>query len=237
MKFILGCLSLAVVLTFSMSSESLAAKRKKQPEFQCIPRKEIEQKAKECNDNEAYADAAVKCLNKLKALVDEKTKEAKTQLQSSVDESTNKNSQTQSTQGAANNYQISQQVLANLIQSAKQARLQVSNYLKDIVVPDEIALVEAGLDIDEVLLSEPCYAENQEVLLFVEEDIYKIIDELEASKNKSSALKSNSMSKKNSYSTKTKGAITSGKGQGAKLKGSKKVKPESDISGTEEKNP
>ncbi|MCO5142311.1 MAG: hypothetical protein M9962_04380 [Oligoflexia bacterium] len=229
---------IVLAISLCLETSSFAKSRKSYPSFQCISREEIDQKTKDCSDNEAYAEAAVLCLNKLKDLVDEKTKEAKSQLSSSVQEHTSDtaNSQTQATQGGASNYQISQDVLNELIDAAKQARSQVSNYIKDIYVPDEIAWAEAGLDLDDILLAEPCYAENQEVLVLVEEDIYKIIDDLEASRGKSASLQSNTLNKKDSYNNQSrKNKTATGKGKGSvNLKGKKQEKPESDISGTEE---
>jgi hypothetical protein len=199
---------------------------------------EIDKSAGSCEDNEAFAEAAVLCLRELQALVDKETENAEAALRSSTEAHTADavRSQTNALGGSAANYNLSADALDRLLRVAREASKSVASYITNIYVPEEIAYVEAGMDLDEILLSSPCYKENHEVLIWVEDDVYQIIDDLEEAKKASRKLDSSAKGRKvrqNTVAPKTKidrrarGASRAAPGV--------KVQRSSDISGTEDK--
>lgn len=227
-----------VLLAAVASSPAFGAPRKAVT-FSCTSRAQIDASTEECADNEAYAEAGVLCVNKLKELVDKKTAEAKKKLGSSNEAhmSDAVKSQKNAMGGAASNYGISQDTLDELLSSARQAKQQVSKYLDDLYMPEELALAEETGNPEEILKNEPCYNDNREVLTWVEEDIDKIIAELTAAKVASSALDAHSTTRE-THADSLSPAATSTTNQGTSGAGSA-VKPKnwrpSDISGTQDK--
>ena len=193
-----------------------SAEDKKDPPFTCATIQEIDRNAEDCEGNIRFAEAGVRCLKKLEALVKKKTSSAKAMMENSneahVGDATN--SQTMAMGGAGSNYAISIATIDALIRAGRQANAIVGNYVNNIYVPDEFALVEAGLDKDEILLGEKCYAENRETLLWVEQDIDKIIDDLEKLRAVSSSLKGGSENREARQDSSGQDPVTKGVGGG-----------------------
>jgi hypothetical protein len=184
-----------MMATALLPAMAQAAQPKRAPSpFACAPLASLNSRAQECDDNVVYAEAGVLCLRKLQNLVKEKQQAAKKALRASNEAhlSGGKNSQAAGQAGAASDYNISSEVLDELISAAKQANGQVSGYLDHIYMPEDMYLVDNGLDPDDILLENACYAENQEVLVMVESDINDIIKDLEATKAASGKLQGQS---------------------------------------------
>jgi hypothetical protein len=214
------------------------ANLKKVPVFACATVQEIDKEAEDCEGNVLFAEAAVLCLNKLKDLVEAQTSAAKKHMEASTQAYTNDaaNSQTNSMGGSAANYGISMDTINRLLLSAKQANAQVGDYVKNVYVPDEFGLVEAGIEKDEILLNEKCYADNKETLLWVEQDIDQIIDELEAMKKMSASLgKSSTVRRSGQDSLSAPAVKSSPKAKGSVGNPKGPARGQSDISGTEKK--
>jgi len=226
-----------LTITLSLLSSPLAqANPKNIPVFACASVQSIDKEADDCDGNILFAEAAVLCLNKLKDLVDAQTAAAKKQMEASTNAHTSDatNSQTNSMGGSAANYGISMDTIEQLLRSAKQANAQVGNYVENIYVPEEFGLVEAGIEKDEILLGEKCYSENRETMFWVEQDIDKIIVELEAMKKMSASLGGSSTTRKTGQDSLSAPAVKAG-GQGSVGNPKGRDRGQSDISGTEKK--
>jgi len=214
-----------LTITLCILSPALGeASPKKIPVFACATVQSIDKEAEDCDGNILFAEAAVLCLNKLKDLVDAQTASAKKLMEASTSAHTSE----------AANYGISMDTIDQLLRSAKQANAQVAIYMKNIYVPEEFGLVEAGVDEDEILLGEKCYSENRETLLWVEQDIDQIIDELEAMKKMSANLGGSSTTRKTGQDSLSAPAVKAG-GQGSVGNPKGRDRGQSDISGTEKK--
>ena len=204
--------------------------------FQCKSREELDNSTAECADNEAYAEAGVLCLEKLKDLVSKTQAEASAAMGAS--NAAHSGGQENKLAGAENNYGISVDALNRLIQAAKEANAQVANYVSDIYAPEDFHLAEVpGFDRDEILLGDDCYKENRETLLWVEQDIDQIIDDLTAAKNEAAGHGSVSgKGKKAQGSSAPSVKLAPGAKRAAPMAGpkGKDLRP-SDISGTKKK--
>jgi hypothetical protein len=227
MKYLFLACSLIAFSSFQPFAEAAT--------FQCKSRTELDAATAECADNEAYAEAGVLCLEKLKALVSKTQAEAAAAMGAS--NAAHSGGQENKLAGAENNYGISVGALDRLIQAAKEANAQVGNYISDIYAPEDFHLAEVpGFDRDELLLGDDCYKENRETLLWVEQDIDQIIDDLTAAKKEAAGHGAVSGSgKMGQGSVSSSGKLRVG-AKGAPVAGPKGKDPRaSDISGTEKK--
>lgn len=218
----------SLITIFSVSAQAAT--------FQCKSREELDQSTAECADNEAYAEAGVLCLEKLKALVSKTQAEATAAMNAS--NAAHTGGQENKFAGAESNYGISVEALDRLIKAATEANAQVANYVSDIYAPEDFHLAEVpGFDRDEILLSEDCYKENRETLLWVEQDINQILDDLKAARKEAAAHGSVSgAGKKGQGSTAPGTKLSTGARGSAPMAGPKGKDPRaSDISGTEKK--
>lgn len=190
-----------------------------------------------CEDNQLFAEAAVICLRQLEAMVKKEHSKAvaalKVAKKAHVEDG--RNNQKNTMGGGEANYQISEDTLDRLIAIARIAREQVSSYMVALVPPDEVAYVEAGMDLDEVLAGSPCHQQPDEVLIMVEEDVYKIIDDLEKTKLASTNLKQSSTLNINQHKIIGPGTGTLKSGVQSAPTPKAKDWNASDISGTEKK--
>lgn len=200
----------------------------------CRTKQELDAVSEECKDNENYADAGVACFEWLKSLVDLKAKEAALKLAKSNSESLDAKNlrQTGTMQGAISGYGISENTLQDLLNTAKAAKIRVGQYQDEIIFPDGFELAEEpGFDMQEILKSAPCYNENAETLKWVEQDIDKVIKDLEKAKAVSKQLGQDSSNNKSSMNAGSlSNPMVTGTQNGA-MPVAKPKGPESDISG------
>lgn len=205
-----------ILATALLPSLAVAAPAKRaQTPFACAPLAGLNSRAQECDDNVVYAEAGVLCLRKLQDLVKEKQQAAKIAMRASNEAhlSGGKNSQAAGQAGAASDYNISSEVLDQLIASAKQANSQVGGYLDHIYMPEDIYLVDNGYDPDDILMENACYSENKEVLVMVESDINDIIKELEATKAASGKLQGQSSGNHSDHTSLTNSGLVDTRGK------------------------
>lgn len=219
----------SLIAIFSLQATAEAAY------FQCKSREELDRATTECADNEAYAEAGVLCLEKLQALVKKTQAEASAAMNAS--NAAHSGGQENKFAGAESNYAIGVDALDRLIKAATEANAQVANYVKDIYAPEDFHLAEVpGFDRDEILLGEDCYRENRETLLWVEQDIDQILDDLKAARKEAASHGAVSGTGKKGQGSSTPGVSLSNGGNTTTGAGPKGKQPRSsDISGTEKK--
>ena len=204
----------------------------------CKSRQAIDKNVSNCNDNEAYADAAVECLEKLQGLVKNATAETVKKLVKSTEKNMGDSAKSQNTSfvGQNENAGISKETTEDLIAAATQAKELVASYSKDIFMPEDFHLVEdLNLNIDEFLKKEPCYQENHEVLMNVGKDIDKIISDLKNAKTASEVLGTQSLvGKKKVDEVKPTATVKTGVGKGAPDAKANPAPRASDVSGIKE---
>ncbi len=226
-KFILTVLILLAQPIFAE-----AAPKKRYATFTCHTIDELNARASDCEDNVDFSEAAVLCYRKLQKFVDAKTAAATTAMAASNLAHTSQavNSQTKGMAGAANDYQISMDTLDEMLNAARQANRHVNGYLDNIYMPEDIYRVDNGDDIDDILLENACYAENQEVMVAVLSKIDQMIKDFEKAKKNSGKLQLHSNNYRSDQSSLNAGAVKAGKAVGPKPAAANKQNPQNSSS-------
>lgn len=212
-----------------------------QAAISCRSTSAIDAQAQTCEDNESFADAGVECLENLQELVNKKAKEAAAAMGAAntknVGDEVNK--QTNTFQGSLEDYQISQDALNQLLLDAQATKAMVAEYLKDLYLPDGFEIVEnTDNDIDGFVSQFPCFAENEETLKWVGEDVDKIISDLTKAKNAAAKKGGTSESRHGSMDSDPasgpKAKATKGKGGSTGQRSGKSQRSTSDVTGVEQ---
>jgi len=152
----------------------------------CKDLAQIRASVKGCEDNPAYAVAALDCLEQLEAEIKEKQKQLSSLF--SVREQSLKGEQKSSLSASKENYAASVASLALLIGKTKGIVSEVRSYAPEMAFPEDAAVPEVtGLGTEEYLKTESCYADNMEVLNFIVGDLLEHLDDLEATRELASA--------------------------------------------------
>lgn len=169
-----------LILFFALSAPSHAA-----IQASCTSVSSLDEATTGCEDNAQFTQAGRKCLQSLEDLIAAQTKVAATQLAAAnAKVNATNNAQNVGLQGARADYAISQQTLANLIASAKEARRNVDGYLNHIYYPEDFdAPAEVIGDPVKFLDANDCYSDNERALKSALDQIDKHIRDLERTKS------------------------------------------------------
>lgn len=224
------------ISALTLSSAQASANVPKLPKSFCAPGEQIANQLQNCVENQKFIDAAEACLEKLEKTVSQRTNALKAGLDTAKAAQQNKNFTS-----AATDYATTSATLAYLISLADLAATETVGYLDLVLEPEHTDDPEAnGGDPEGYKNAHPCFAETQEALNDIIDDIEHRQAELEEAKDASDmksglssghsgALDSQAPATTPSLSGQTPGTAPSAKGQ----KG--KDPRASDISGTEDK--
>jgi hypothetical protein len=201
----------------------------------CRPKSELDAVAKNCHDNGYYAEAGVRCLDRL----DEEIAKANAAARKSLGENVGATRSAQNgTMGAgATGYNISAETIASLLSLAKRGKQEVTDYGREIYLPDDFGDPEAmRAGAQKFLDVSYCYKRNRDVLEEVVNDFRRRIADLDRALAASRRLESETSRNKAQEATKSSLAIP----LASKAPGAPKAVPTgaskhqgSDITGTE----
>jgi hypothetical protein len=157
------------------------SERKAKPKIKisthCPSTKELNKRAKFCEDNSIYADASVNCLEFIEREVVAEQKLLDRDLKRNLQNSANSVSQENEMSEAKTSYQEGSNRLQKLQKLTELAKSQVESYRKNIVFPAPDR--DPNMPIPLFINLEKCWREPSWVIESVTKDMTKILDDLE----------------------------------------------------------
>jgi hypothetical protein len=207
------------------------------PKLFCKAVSEIKGTVRDCDDNQAYAVAALDCLEKLEAEIKETQKGMASELRARNKAAAGAQKSLLST--SKENYAASVAKLDLLIGKTESILAEVRAYAPDMAYPEDATAPETtGMDPDEYLKTESCYADNMDTLNFIAGDLLGHLDDLKATRNLASGHQATAGKREaqlDQKDTLNRKLSSKGKASGVPKVSGKSPRRASDITGTEKK--
>lgn len=159
----------------------------------CASLEQLKAGTKHCYDNELTLEAGVLCVNKMDALVKEKTKKLKEALAALQ---TGNHAQSQKMGEALMSYEAQEAELLRLLETTKVATRNIRGYLDNLVFPDHWDHEQEIQDYGAFFNAHSCFAEPREILFQTLEDVVVMKADLNDTLELARAMKQKSASRK-----------------------------------------
>lgn len=178
----------------------------------CASLDQLKAGTKHCYDNEVTLEAGVLCVNRMDALVKEKTKKLKEALAALQ---SGNHAQSQKMGEAQMSYEAQEAELLRLLETTKVATRNIRGYLDNLVFPDHWDHEQEIQDYGAFFNAHSCFAEPREILFQTLEDVVVMKAdltetlELARSMKKKSAARKTGLGENESMTTKVTGGKAS----------------------------